>query len=241
MSAIGHYLESEGIATASISLVREHTEVMQPPRALWVPFPLGRPLGVAHDAAFQRRVLKTLLGLFERDSGPVLEDFPDDAPPDASVNEDASAGEACPVFFDVPAPASGSTRASLLQAEIAQLAPWQALAAQRRGSSAFGLSGQSPEALAAMLIAMAEAASITVAQWQTLKLAIDDLRTYYEEAAAAQPAPLPPLELQHWFYSRTAVGALLHDLRSAGLAHADPTVRQIADRMLIPRRVLEAG
>jgi hypothetical protein len=33
---------------------------------------------------------------------------------------------------------------------------------------------------------------------------------------------------------------LLHDLRAAGLVHDDATVRQIADRMLIPRRVLEA-
>ena len=99
MSAIGHYLESEGIATASISLVREHTEVMQPPRALWVPFPLGRPMGVAHDPAFQRRVLRALLALFERPSGPVLEDFPEDAPADGLVHADDSAGEACPVFF----------------------------------------------------------------------------------------------------------------------------------------------
>ena len=241
MSAIGHYLESEGIATASISLVREHTEVMQPPRALWVPFALGRPMGVAHDAAFQRRVLKALLVLFERESGPVLENFPDDAPADVSAHAMDSGGEACPLFFDAPAAASGSARAASIQAEIAQLAPWQALAAQRRGASAFGLSGQSPQALGALLVATAEAASIAVPEWQALKLAIDDLRTYYEEAAVAQPSPLASAELERWFYRRTEAGALLHELRAAGLAHADPTVRQIADRMLIPRRVLEAG
>jgi len=241
VSAIGHYLESEGIATASISLVREHTEVMQPPRALWVPFPLGRPMGVAHDAVFQRRVLKALLGLFERESGPVLENFPDDAPADAFEHAMDSGGEACPVFFDAPAAVSGSARAAALEAEIAQLAPWQALAAQRRGASAFGLSGQSPQALGALLVAMAEAASIDVAQWQALKLAIDDLRTYYEEAAAAQPSPLASAELEQWFYRRTIVGVLLHELRAAGVAHPDAGVRQIAERMLIPRRVLEAS
>ena len=36
--------------TTGISLVRENTASMQPPRALWVPFPLGRPLGVPDDA-----------------------------------------------------------------------------------------------------------------------------------------------------------------------------------------------
>ena len=61
MSALGHYLESEGLATASISLIRLHTEKIRPPRALWVPFELGRPLGVPDDPAFQTRVLRALL------------------------------------------------------------------------------------------------------------------------------------------------------------------------------------
>jgi hypothetical protein len=238
VSAIGHYLESEGIATASISLVREHTEVMQPPRALWVPFPLGRPLGVAHHADFQRRVLRALLSLFERVSGPVLEDFPEDAPADVLNEADHGQGEACPVFFGSQASPSNASTAARLQAEIAALAPWQALAARRRGASAFGLSGLAPSALADTLVALTEASTTTVSDWQRVKLAVDDLRTYYEEAAAAQPAPLPPAELEQWFYRQTAVGALLRDLRAVGMAHADAPVRLIAERMLIPRRLL---
>jgi hypothetical protein len=39
-----------------ISLVREHTEKINPPRALWVPFELGRPVGPPDEPAFQRRV-----------------------------------------------------------------------------------------------------------------------------------------------------------------------------------------
>ena len=72
MGALGHYLESEGIATTGISLVREHTEAMQPPRFLWVPFPLGRPLGAPGDAAFQHRVIRAALSLLEAPAGPVL-------------------------------------------------------------------------------------------------------------------------------------------------------------------------
>ena len=238
MSAIGHYLESEGIATAAISLVREHTEVMQPPRALWVPFPLGRPLGVAHHADFQRRVLRALLSLFERASGPVLEDFPEDAPADVLNEADHAQGEACPVFFGSQTSLSNASTAAQLQAEIAALAPCQALAARRRGASAFGLSGLAPSALANTLVTLAAASTTTASDWQRVKLAVDDLRTYYEEAAAAQPAPLPPAELEQWFYRQTAVGALLRDLRSVGMAHADAPVRLIAERMLIPRRLL---
>jgi hypothetical protein len=53
VGALGHYLEAEGVPTTSISLVREHTEVIRPPRALWVTFELARPLGAPDDAALQ--------------------------------------------------------------------------------------------------------------------------------------------------------------------------------------------
>ena len=51
-------MEAEGLPTTQISLVRMHTEVIQPPRALWVPFELGRPFGTPGEAAFQRRVIR---------------------------------------------------------------------------------------------------------------------------------------------------------------------------------------
>ena len=41
------------MATTSISLIREQSEAVRPPRALWVPFALGRPLGSAADPDFQ--------------------------------------------------------------------------------------------------------------------------------------------------------------------------------------------
>ena len=76
MSALGHYLEERGLATAAISLIRPQTENTKPPRALWVPFELGRPFGPPSDPAFQRRVVLAALRLLEREDGPVLiEDF----------------------------------------------------------------------------------------------------------------------------------------------------------------------
>ena len=80
MGALGHYLESEGLPTASLSLIRLHTEKIRPPRALWVPFELGRPLGAPNDVVFQKRVLRALLALFDETSGPVLADYPEEAP-----------------------------------------------------------------------------------------------------------------------------------------------------------------
>ncbi|MBT5161958.1 MAG: hypothetical protein HOL89_19300, partial [Alphaproteobacteria bacterium] len=49
MSALGHFLEEEGIATTIISLIRVHSEKVRPPRSLFVPFELGRPLGAPND------------------------------------------------------------------------------------------------------------------------------------------------------------------------------------------------
>ena len=74
MGALGHYLEAEGLATTQISLIREHTASIRPPRALWVPFMLGRPLGDPGEAEGQRSVLNAVLSLLERAEGPVLED-----------------------------------------------------------------------------------------------------------------------------------------------------------------------
>jgi len=74
-------LEERGFATVALGLVRYQMENVRPPRGLWTPFQLGRPLGEPENPAFQRRVLMRALGLLERTDGPViLDDFPDDPP-----------------------------------------------------------------------------------------------------------------------------------------------------------------
>ena len=65
MSALGHYIEEEGIATVAIALVRPQAERTRPPRALWVPFELGRPFGPPNDPAFQKQVILAALRLLE--------------------------------------------------------------------------------------------------------------------------------------------------------------------------------
>ena len=72
MCAISYYLEREGIMTTGISLVRENALALSPPRSLWVPFPLGRPLGAANNPDFQHRVIAAGLDLLNRSSGSVL-------------------------------------------------------------------------------------------------------------------------------------------------------------------------
>lgn len=68
-------IERCGIATISISLLREVTEITKPPRALFVPFALGFPLGAPNDVRLQHRVIAAALRVLSRTDAPVLENF----------------------------------------------------------------------------------------------------------------------------------------------------------------------
>ena len=92
-----------------------------------MPFELGRPFGVPNDAAFQRRVLIAALKLLDRESGPVLVDYPEDVPEDAvSLSDEDMTGMVCPI--DLPKiPDENAPKSELglaLMAEIDSLAPW---------------------------------------------------------------------------------------------------------------------
>lgn len=76
VSLIAAEIERRGIATVCIVLLREIAEKMHPPRALAVPFSHGFPLGAANDRELQKKVIRTAMGLLERDAvPPVLEDY----------------------------------------------------------------------------------------------------------------------------------------------------------------------
>ena len=57
--------------------MREHTEKIKPPRALFVPFRHGYPLGRPHEPELQHAVIEAALRLLEDDSlaPPALVDF----------------------------------------------------------------------------------------------------------------------------------------------------------------------
>jgi len=63
-------LEAAGIATVGVSVCREITEKVAPPRTLLAPFPFGYPLGRPRDAALQRSVILAALSLLEAPGPP---------------------------------------------------------------------------------------------------------------------------------------------------------------------------
>lgn len=54
-------MEAAGLSTVSISLVREITAQVRPPRALFVRWPFGHALGEPFAVGQQRRVLRDML------------------------------------------------------------------------------------------------------------------------------------------------------------------------------------
>jgi len=231
-------LEDEGLSTVSISLVREHTAQIRPPRALWVPFPLGRPFGVPNDAVFQHKVLKAALDLLDAPEGPVLADFPEDAPQEMADEE--MEGWVCPVSFPKPPPPEDVTglREAVL-AEIGQLAPWYKMGRERRGRTAVGLSGLAlPEAarfLDAWLAGETRESPIAgVGTVDALRWSAEDLKAFYLEAATAQPGTASQKELLDWLWRETSAGEMLKALRPVLLADEDPGIHDIGDFMLVP-------
>ena len=73
VSLLAAAIETHGIATTCIVLLREIAEKVRPPRALFVPFAHGYPLGAANDGEGQLKVIRTALGLLgDRGPGPLL-------------------------------------------------------------------------------------------------------------------------------------------------------------------------
>ncbi len=69
-------MEKAGIATVCLSLLREVTEKVRPPRALAVPFGFGYPLGEPDRPELQFRVLRAALELLAASEPlPILRDF----------------------------------------------------------------------------------------------------------------------------------------------------------------------
>ena len=57
MGLIQREIEKAGIATIGISIVREFTAKVQPPRSVFVRWPFGHPLGEAGNIKQQRAVI----------------------------------------------------------------------------------------------------------------------------------------------------------------------------------------
>jgi hypothetical protein len=214
---------------------RPQTENTKPPRALWVPFELGRPFGPPSDSAFQKRVILAALRLLEREDGPVLiEDFPNDDPraqPDSAWRP--------PLIPAAAAAGAADSLAARLEAEIPLLRGAHQRWVAQHGRTTAGLSG----------LAISECARYVADRLRgkapasprdgfsaplILRFTVDDVRAYCFEAAAAGSAKPASRQLGDWFWNESAPGTAIHALREALQASEDDRLRLIVSNFMVP-------
>jgi len=222
-------IESHGIATTVVSLIRLHSEKIRPPRALWVPFQLGRPLGSPDEPEFQERVLRQALSLLERRDGPaILKDFPEEEPRSADD----------PVWRPPFVWPGGTIDGVELRAELDRLLPVYREAEAARGRTMVGLSGMTLAtaadlAAAALSGALAESPNPALNPAQALRFAADDLKAAWTEAASLNAKP-SSRQLADWLWERTALGAVLLKIRALALASDVAAFKAVGGSLLVP-------
>ena len=228
MSGLAHYLEDEGLATVIVALIREHIVSMNPPRALWVPFELGRPFGAPGDRGLQARVLNAALALLDQDADePLLVDFDEEAP---FANGDPEWTP--PAGLDHGDPLS----------ELDSLIPTWQRARERNGRTTVGISGLTPleagEYVARFLGDDPMPNPKGMAPVARARFAIDDLKAIYLEAALADGGHPSTRQLNDWLWQGTRMGELLIDFQHRALTGDDRNLKLIAGGLVPAERTL---
>jgi hypothetical protein len=225
---LARVFEDHGLVTTSISLIREHTEKVKPPRALFVPFPFGHPLGEANDPELQARVMRATLGLLDRETGPVLEEYPEDIYSGQDINLAQASSVAHPdILSDVAF-------------EVTTLRPYyEQWVSAHAGRTAVGVTRvyeRRFRGLVRLLEAYAEGrADIDVPEWnrevalpQFVRWSADDLKAFYLEARMQQKPGASFQDLNGWLWSKTALSNLLRAVRDRMRAQGDAKFDAIA-------------
>ncbi|MBA2677748.1 MAG: hypothetical protein H0U76_05055 [Ktedonobacteraceae bacterium] len=78
VSHLARAIENVGIPTVSVYIeaFRPTAELLKPPRALFTPFMMGRPLGLPHQRELQLATIQLALNLLaSADNSPTFENF----------------------------------------------------------------------------------------------------------------------------------------------------------------------
>ena len=167
----------------------------------------------------------------------MLEDFPDETPGPAADQE----GWACPVSLG-PALEDASVESDPLAAlrqEIDRLRPWYELTVEKRGRTTVGISEVEIDDLAEYLVAFIGDADTApprtdIPRPHILKLAADDLKAYYFEAATAQPGDATDKILADWYYGETTISTVLRAVNETCRNSGDEALIMMSDRRIFP-------
>jgi hypothetical protein len=224
---LSRIFEAAGTSTVAISLVREHTVAVKPPRAVFVPFPLGLPLGHPGAAGEQRAVLDLAFSTLAAPAGPVLVEYPDTA-----SDEHGSPYQASDVTLDDRA------RELDLATEVARLLPaWEAHRAAT-GRTAIGLCGVPPQRFRDVVRFLEAYLCDTGSDSPDrpggvdlptyVRWCVEDVRVFYIEARLQSHPSETSDERALWLLGGTALGAFLRELKAAMESSDDPKTKAAA-------------
>ena len=232
------YFERQGLATVVVGGIRLHLEKVSPPRALWVPFELGRPLGGwiagnGHenqaaaddvDGGFQLKVLRNALSLLDQDdSHHVIADFELEDP---SVGIDPG--------WQAPSMAACKT----IRDEVHYLYPdWQEWQEKNKGSKT-GLCGMEIADAVDYVerFGTADAAANPgddMSDTLRFRFAVDDIKTFYFEAAMNRGSP-DSKQLGHWLWHDCKIGELLNKQRLSNSDNENDRLKLVYEKFLVP-------
>lgn len=214
-------------------MVREHTEKVKPPRALWVPFPFGRILGEPDNSELQTAVVRAALALLDRKQGPVLEEWPESRDP--TSGQDISIIQASSVQ---PALHAAGQDVAF---EVTSLRPyyeqWLKSHDLRTGVGLSGVDQRRFRSLVRFLEGYAETGSMDLPQEvseqapdgrQFMRWAVDDLKAFYLEARLAQKPAASFQDVNTWFWAETALADLLRRVVDRLKSTGDPVLNTLA-------------
>ncbi len=221
MSVLGHVFENAGLSTVSVALVREHAEIVKPPRALFVPFPFGHTLGKPEDPEYQHRVIAAAFDLLDRPSGPVLADFQADV--EAPELLQASQVQATQLQTAIGSLNGANPARANPANEVTSLRElYERWVTDHQGRTLVGLSGIPQRRFRGTIRFLEEfahnggadmkerPADVSVPQF--LRYCVDDLKAFFYEARLAQRPKASQEELHSWFWGETATGQLVKDV-----------------------------
>ena len=240
---LANYFESQGFTTVLVGFVREHIEAVKPPRALWLDFPMGRPLGKPNDPDFQMKVIRSAFSLLDETSGPVLMDFPEIIPV-----KDGRMGYALPVELVVASEDIGDVDLLVkeIEAEMETLRIPYESAVAARGRTTVGASELSIQEFVPFIAEFVKGRKPksprkSLPPVPLLKLVVEDLAAYYTEARTHRDN-LDDIELLgKWFWEETKSGLLLLWLEAVSLESDDKVLAQIVEMSLITPRFWSDG
>jgi len=199
-----------------------------PPRAVYVPYPFGLPLGHPGDIATQQAILNLAFSTLDAPSGPVLLEFHDGA----AAAENGSPLQASEVDPDEQA------RAADFATEVTLMRRYWEQRLAATGRTGVGLSGIPPqrfrgvvrflEAFIVNPLADSDDRRPDVPVPMFIRNCIEDLRVMYVEARLQTHPQESSPDRQRWLLGSTALGIIVRKVREVMEASDDPDLKAAA-------------